>query len=253
MANNLRFVASTGDKLSEEKILSVLSNGEITLASQFVWGSNYTYMTDVTMGKATVAAVYKPLRGERPLWDFPDGTLAAREVAAYLTSQALGWNFVPPTVLRDDGPIGPGSLQLYVQADPDVHYFSLSKQDKEERLKPVVVFDLLINNADRKGGHILSGARGQLWLIDHGVSFHHQNKLRTVVWDFAGQPIPKALLADLAAFRELLSSDVKLENSYRKLLSKAEFKALRARAERLLAERRFPEPGPGRPFPWPLV
>ena len=143
-------------------------------------------------------AVYKPIRGEQPLWDFPDNTLARREVAAYLVSEALGFHFVPYTTLREDGPFyGEGSLQQYIEYDPEYHYFSFSQEDKE-RLRPVAFFDLLVNNADRKGSHVLiEKDTDKLWVIDHGICFHEEDKLRTVIWDFAGKPIPGELCGTL--------------------------------------------------------
>lgn len=235
-----------------QAILTTLSEGTVHLEDQFVWGSNYSFLVRVRGEVGEVRAVYKPTRGERPLWDFPPGTLAAREVAAYLTNRALGWDLVPPTVLRQDGPAGPGSLQLYVEADPERHYFTFSPEERE-RLRPVAVFDVLINNADRKGGHVLLAPDGRLWLIDHGVCFHEQDKLRTVIWDFAGQAIPPALLEDVQNFRLRLRSDDSLRGELARLLAPAELAALERRAARLIRERRFPLPGPSRPYPWPLV
>lgn len=232
--------------------LHILQNGTIQVAGQFMWGSNYTFLAKVeTEGESTLA-VYKPLRGERPLWDFPPGSLAAREVAAYVTSRALGWDLVPPTVLRDDGPAGPGSLQVYLDVDPERHYFNFSDEERQ-RLRPVVAFDVLINNADRKSGHILLGADDHLWLIDHGICFHRDHKLRTVVWDFVGQFIPQDILTDLLEFRKSLDTDDELRSTFAELLSQAEIEALALRAEQLLAEGRFPEPDGVRPYPWPLV
>ena len=180
------------ETLQVNQILTTLEQGKVDVKGRFLWGSNYTFLVDVTKGKVAIAAVYKPSRGERPLWDFPRGTLAAREVAAYLTSQALGWNLVPPTVLREEGPAGPGSLQLYVDADVEHHYFTFSEDEKQE-LRHVALFDVLINNADRKGGHVLMSPDGHIWSIDHGVCFHQDNKLRTVIWDFACERIPDEL------------------------------------------------------------
>ena len=221
------------------------------LTGQFVWGSNHTFLARVVHGEAEIRAVYKPSRGEQPLWDFPDGSLAAREVAAYLTSRGLGWDLVPPTVLREDGPAGPGSVQLYVEADTDRHYFTFTPEEKQ-RLRPAAVFDLLINNADRKGGHVLLAHDGHLWLIDHGVCFHREEKLRTVIWDFVGEPIPAELLEDLRRFRQRLRGG-DLGREVGSLLSGPEVAALERRADRLLADRRFPPPGRGRPYPWPMV
>ena len=158
-------------------------------------GSNYTFLVDVHYENKTYPAVYKPSRGEQPLWDFPENTLALREVAAYIVSEALGFHFVPFTTLRAEGPHGSGSLQQYIEYDPEYHYFNFSDEDKAQ-LKPVVLFDLLVNNADRKGSHVFFDTDShKLWAIDHGICFHEYDKLRTVIWDFAGEPIPDDLLS----------------------------------------------------------
>jgi uncharacterized repeat protein (TIGR03843 family) len=154
--------------------------------------------------------------------------------------------------LRSDGPLGPGSLQAYLDLDPERHYFKFREQEKE-RLRPAVVFDLLINNADRKGGHILIDAQGQIWLIDHGVCFHVEDKLRTVVWDFAGEPIPFPLLEAVEAFGQSLVADAAVRAEFEALLTEEEVEALRSRAARIGEARKFPFPGEGRPYPWPLV
>jgi uncharacterized repeat protein (TIGR03843 family) len=237
---------------SPDPVIAMLSSGTIELKGQFVWGSNFTFLVQVTQGDETRPAVYKPARGERPLWDFPEGTLAQREVAAYVVCRALGWDLVPPTVLRPDGPAGAGSLQLFVDADPERHYFTFTEAEKQ-RLRPVAVFDLLINNADRKGGHVLLGERDHLWLIDHGVCFHAEDKLRTVIWDFVGEPIPRELLAALRRLRQALLDDNALRTELGGLLAAEEVEALQARADRLLRLKRFPPPGADRPYPWPLV
>ncbi len=233
-----------------DPVLELLTRGEIRLEGQFVWGSNYTFLATVAADEREVKAVYKPQQGEQPLWDFPDGTLAAREVAAYVTSIALGWDLVPPTVLRPDGPAGPGSLQLFLDIDPERHVLTFSDDDKQ-RLRPAVAFDVLVNNADRKGGHVLLGPDGHIWLIDHGVCFHEEEKLRTVLWDFAGDPIPPDLLGDVERFARGLGQHRWPELDG--LLAPEEIQAMTRRAERLLTEGRFPVPGPGRPYPWPLV
>ncbi len=217
-----------------------------------MWGSNHTFLTRLQHASGELLAVYKPQRGERPLWDFPDGTLAAREVAAWRTSEALGWHLVPPTVLRPDGPAGPGSLQLFLDLDPERHYFTFS-DDEKPLLRPAAVFDLLINNADRKGGHILLAPDRHVWLIDHGVCFHQEPKLRTVVWDFAGEPIPDALLQDMDRFRRGLAADGELRTSLSDLLSSEEVEALVHRAAGIVQLAEFPFPSDGRPYPWPLV
>jgi uncharacterized repeat protein (TIGR03843 family) len=235
-----------------DSILALLCTGEIEMVGQVTWSSNYTFLTQLRSSHGEIAAIYKPARGERPLWDFPDGSLAARETAAFHTSHGLGWNFVPPTVLRDDGPAGPGSMQLFIDVDHDRHYFSMNEVEKE-KLRPVALFDILINNADRKGGHVLIDDDKHLWLIDHGVCFHTEYKLRTVIWDFIGDPIPEDLLSDLQRFLASLSEGSDMTAPLKTLLSEQEIQALFQRGKRLLDQRRFPEPGPGRPYPWPLV
>ena len=239
-------------ELPLEVILETLSTGEIGVSGQFVWGSNHTFLVDIRSTSAQLQAVYKPAEGEQPLWDFPAKSLARREVAAYLVSEALGWELVPPTVLRQDGPGGGGSLQLYLSTDPERHYFTFGPADKQ-RLRPAALLDVLINNADRKAGHVIMSPDGHIWLIDHGVCFHEDYKLRTVIWDFAGEPIPPALLAPIEQLRSELGENARFQNLLAPLLSPAEIRALRDRSDLLLAERQFPQPGPGRPFPWPLV
>jgi uncharacterized repeat protein (TIGR03843 family) len=237
---------------SDDPLLAILTAGSLELKGQFAWGSNYTFLAQVSSEGHVVPAVYKPARGERPLWDFPDGSLAQREVAAYIVSRALGWDLVPPTVLRFDGPAGPGALQLFVDADPERHYFTFSDEEKQ-RLRPAAAFDLLVNNADRKAGHVLLGEGDHLWLIDHGVCFHAEDKLRTVIWDFIGEAFPENLLADIRSFRQRLIHDAALQTELGELLLPEELAALKTRANRLIRSRRFPSPGAGRPYPWPLV
>ena len=232
-------------------VLSVLQYGEITIKGEFVWGSNYTFLAEVSQNGDKVLSVYKPSRGERPLWDFPASSLARREAAAYLVSEALGWELVPPTVYRKKAPIGPGSLQLFIDHDPELHYFNLSDTDRQ-RLRPVVLFDLLINNADRKGSHLLFDNNHHLWLIDHGICFHAEDKLRTVIWDFAGEPIPERLADDLHNFHQKLEPTTTLSKGLQALLNQGEIKALAARAKHLSAMRQFPQPDTEqRSFPWP--
>ncbi len=234
-------------------ILAALQQGDIALKGQFVWGSNYTFLTEVQHETSTLQAVYKPTRGERPLWDFPTASLAHREAAAYLVSEALGWHLVPPTVYRRTGPAGPGSLQLFIEHDPEYHYFNMTPADRQ-RLRPVVLFDLLINNADRKGSHVLCAADDHLWLIDHGICFHTDDKLRTVIWDFAGEPIPGELLADLERFRQTLEPKPEGIADLSKHLRPGEIRALARRADALLKTSAFPAPDPSqRPYPWPPV
>jgi uncharacterized repeat protein (TIGR03843 family) len=240
-------------ELATTTVLNVLQNGEVTIKGEFVWGSNYTFLAEVSQDSQTLLSVYKPSRGERLLWDFPAASLARREAAAYVVSEALGWQLVPPTVYRKHAPIGPGSLQLYVEHDPEQHYFNLSQADRQ-RLRPVVLFDLLINNADRKGSHLLFDEHHHLWLIDHGICFHAEDKLRTVIWDFAGETIPERLCADVQAFIMKLRSDSSLAGLLQPLLTQKELKALLTRAEHLVSLSQFPKPDPEqRSFPWPLL
>ena len=233
----------------------VLREGELELKGQFLLGSNYTFLVTVHHAGAELAAVYKPSRGERPLWDFPDNTLAQREVAAFMVSDALGLDLVPCTVLREDVPVyGPGSVQQYIDYDPEYHYFNFTDEDKG-RLAPVVLFDLLINNADRKGSHVLiEKDTGKLWAIDHGLCFHEEDKLRTVLWDPAGQPIPANLRTRLAAVQGLLKAGAQLRLDLAPYLAEAEIEAMRRRAKVLLETGVFPTPPPDRrAFPYPPI
>ena len=237
------------------KLEQALREGELELKGQFLLGSNYTFLVTVHHAGAELAAVYKPSRGERPLWDFPDNTLAQREVAAYMVSDALGLDLVPCTVLREDVPVyGPGSVQQYIDYDPEYHYFNFTDEDKG-RLAPVVLFDLLINNADRKGSHVLiEKDTGKLWAIDHGLCFHEEDKLRTVLWDPAGQPIPANLRTRLAAVQGLLKAGAQLRLDLAPYLAEAEIEAVRRRAKALLETGVFPTPPPDRlAFPYPPI
>ena len=200
-------------------------------------------------------AVYKPARGEAPLWDFPPATLHLREVAAYEISQALGWGLVPTTVARDDGPFGAGALQRYVVHDPRAHYFELRDRGDDEvlaQLRAMVVLDMVIDNADRKGGHVLwETSTGQIRCIDHGVSFHVEPKLRTVAWDFALEPVPDQLRDDVAALADWVDGGGR--SRLAPLLHADEVAALRNRVATIASLDTFPEPLGPRPFPWPLL
>jgi uncharacterized repeat protein (TIGR03843 family) len=234
-------------------VLDALQKGTLDLQGQFLSGSNYTFLGELTYNDLNFQVVYKPVRGEQPLWDFPHGSLARREVAAYLISEALGWNFVPPTILRKDGPLGSGSLQQYIDHDPNDHYFNFEDKDRQ-RLRPVVIFDLLLNNADRKGGHILRDTQDQLWLIDHGLCFHAEDKLRTVVWDFSGEEVPNDILSCVNRMAEQLKEGEKLYTELLKYLRAGEVTALCARARRIGELGRFPSPPASRrSYPWPPV
>ncbi len=234
------------------EVLETLAGGEIQEEHGLLpWGSNYAYLVSVADARRTLLAVYKPQRGERPLWDFPQGTLCYREVAAFLVSEALDWQLVPPTVLRT-GPYGPGSVQFFVDHDPEITYFTPFPAEVQPQLQYFAVFDALINNADRKGSHCLLAEPGHLWGIDHGVSFHHEPKLRTVIWDFAGQPIPGAILEDLQVFRDKLEQpEAAITEALGRLLASHEVAALRKRLARLLKNRTFVRPGSGPSYPWP--
>jgi hypothetical protein len=234
-----------------DELRTILEQGEIEVQGQFMLGSNYTFLVNVNHGGQTRPAVYKPSRGEQPLWDFPEASLAGREVAAYLVSEALGFHFIPYTILRD-GPFGPGSLQQFIDYNPNYHYFNF-KTDDRLRLRPVALFDLLINNADRKGGHILVEKRTRrLFVIDHGLCFHEDDKLRTILWDFAGEAIPPDLLAAVDGFHRELSGTSGLRPALAAHLTRRELAALSDRAARLVAEARFPHPPMDRrAYPYP--
>lgn len=228
--------------------LTLLASGRIQIEGRLPWSSNATFLVTVDHEDASMPAVYKPHRGERPLWDFPDG-LFRREAAAYLLSEALGWGIVPETVVREEAPLGPGSLQRFVDADFSEHYFTLLEHPEHHgALKAIAAFDLLANSADRKSGHCLLGADGRLWAIDNGLSFHAEPHLRTVIWEFGGQPIPPELLA---AVEGLVPAEIE---GLADLLRPEEVGALSRRAARILRSGRFPDPGPSRrAYPWPLV
>ena len=234
-----------------EQVVEVLTDGEMEEQGILPWSSNYTFLVTVTQDELSLPAVYKPRRGERPLWDFPQGTLCQRERAAYLVSDALGWLIVPPTVLRK-GPRGYGSVQFYIDCDQEQHYFTF-REGHEDEARRIALFDIVVNNADRKAGHCLLGYDGRVWAIDHGITFHDEPKLRTVIWDFAGEDIPADLLADLGRLKTDLQPDAPLRQALAELLSSAELRALERRLNRLIDAGVFPDPGPGRHIPWPPV
>ena len=233
------------DERSQEA-LTLLLEGDAEIQGRMPWSSNGTFLAKLTAGEDAMLGVYKPGRGERPLWDFPRG-LYRREAAAWVLSELLGWGLVPETVVRD-GPLGEGSMQRFVEADFEQHYFTLYEDEGHHpALKQFAVFDLLANNTDRKSGHVLLGHDGRLWGIDQGLCFHPDPKIRTVIWEFGGEKVPAELLDDVA---EALP---KLELLH-PMLDEEEIGAVRSRGERLLKVRTFPLADPmGRCYPWPMV
>lgn len=228
-------------------MLELLRLGEIEVKGRMPWSSNGTYLVHLALGEEEGSAIYKPHRGERPLWDYPTG-LYRREVAVYLVSEALGWGLVPETVLREDGPFGPGSLQRFVPAHFEEHYFTmLERPELHDALKAICLFDLVVNNGDRKSGHCLLGEDGRIWAIDHGLCLHDEHKLRTVIWDFAGQPVPPERLEDVARLA------VAPPPALATLLAPPEIDALSARAASVVRRPVFPAVGSARAYPWPLV
>lgn len=247
-------------EMTPDDVLRVLQKGTVEIEGLLPWSSNYAFLVRVCEDSLEVGAVYKPERGERPLWDFPQGTLCLREQAAYIVSEALGWHIVPPTALRD-AQHGLGTVQLFINHDPARHYFTIEGDAAlRSQLQRIALMDILINNADRKAGHVLIEEDGdprdpvRLWGIDHGICFHVEPKLRTVIWEFAGMPIPTEMKGELAAFRaRLVNESDTLSAVLGKLLSAVEIEALRRRLNRLIDRAVFPQPGAGRHYPWPPV
>lgn len=227
----------------------VLETGDIEVEGRMPWSSNATFLVQATLDDHTERGIYKPHRGERPLWDFPSG-LFQREVAAFELATALGWDMVPITVARDDdAPLGEGSLQHFVDADFEQHYFTLFEDEAfHDQLRRICAFDLIANNTDRKSGHVLVDGAGHLWGIDNGLSFHQEFKLRTVIWEFGGERVPDALLGDVSRFL-----DDGLPDALARLLDPFERDAVRARARALVDAACFPTDPTGRRYPWPLV
>lgn len=234
---------------TDAQALELLRDGDLEVLGLLPRASNFTFLARVRDRSGQTLAVYKPRSGEAPLWDFPEGSLAEREVAAYLLAGDLGWPRVPPTVLRD-GPHGTGSVQRFVEADPRQHYLTM-RDERPDEFRRIALFDVVANNADRKSGHCLLGPEG-IFVVDHGVCFHREPKLRTVIWDFMGQPIPELLSDDLRSLEPSLRSGG-LRKRLLALLGPAEVDAAADRLAALLASGRFPEPGPGRAVPWPVV
>lgn len=228
--------------------LALLTEGSIELLGLIPRSSNQTFFVQLTCGGDVGYAVYKPESGERPLSDFEPG-LYKRERAAYLLSESLGWGFVPVTVIREDAPLGVGSLQWFIECDFEEHYFTLFEDAPETHadLARIALFDYIANNTDRKSGHVLRGGDGRIWGIDHGLCFSAAFKLRTVIWDFAGDPVPDALLADLAPLAGAVPPEVA------DLLDQDEVAALQHRVRRQLASGVLPVDRTGLRYPWPLV
>lgn len=228
--------------------LTLLAEGRVKLLGRIPRSSNETYLVEVTAAVGKALAVYKPEAGERPLSDFEPG-LFRRERAAYLLSEHLRWGLVPPTVVREDAPLGIGSLQWFVECDFSEHYFTLYEDAPETHdvLAQIALFDYVANNTDRKSGHVLRGGDGRIWGIDHGLCFSAVFKLRTVIWDFAGEAIPEALLADIAPLAEAVPDEVA------GLLDDDETAALKRRVRRILRDGTLPVDLTGMRYPWPLV
>lgn len=234
--------------LDQDATLDLLREGSMEVRGRLVDASNTTLFAMLTLDGAEAACIYKPVRGERPLWDFPDGTLAHREVAAYAVSEATGWQVVPPTVFRD-GPFGPGMCQLWIDVDEDIDVMQLIHSG-DPQLQRMAVFDAVVNNADRKGGHLLPTADGHLFGVDHGVCFAVQNKLRTILWNWRGEALPEDAVEVLHELRVQLSRS--LGDQLGELLTSAEVSATCRRIDRLLRTGRFPQPSGQWPaIPWP--
>ncbi|MBI3686193.1 MAG: SCO1664 family protein [Actinobacteria bacterium] len=228
--------------------LELLRTGTLTVRGRLTNASNATLYCEASTASLSAACVYKPVRGERPLWDFPDGTLAEREVAAYLVSETIGWNVVPPTVLRE-GPFGVGMVQLWIEGAEEEDVVALVRSGSAP-LRRMAVFDAVINNADRKGGHLIPAPGGHVFGVDHGVAFHTQDKLRTVLWGWAGQPLTEEAARALELLREALRAE--LGDRLGEMLTTSEVSATTHRVERLLRTGRHPEPsGDWPPVPWP--
>jgi uncharacterized repeat protein (TIGR03843 family) len=238
----------SSSELTSDDLNKIVAGGEIELIGKMPWSSNATFLAEATLGERSTRVIYKPHIGERPLWDFPDG-LWKREVAAYELSNALGWDVVPFTIARDDAPHGIGSVQRFIDADFEQHYFTmLEDESTHDQLQRMAAFDFVCNNTDRKGGHCLIDSEGHIWGIDNGLSFHAEFKLRTVIWDFGGEDIDQDLVSDL---QELI--DTGLPHSVAELLGTFEQDAILARARALVREGVLPIDESGHRYPWPLV
>ena len=240
--------AERSPALTPDEALVLLASGSLTVEGRLVDASNATLYCSVALDGTEAACVYKPVQGERPLWDFPDGTLAGRELSAYLVSEATGWGLVPPTVLRD-GPFGTGMCQLWVDTDPEVDLLVLARSDHPD-LRRMAVLDSVVNNADRKGGHLLPRPDGRVQGVDHGVCFSAEDKLRTLLWQWRGEPLDGEALDVLAALRAALAGS--LGDALHDHLTRREVRQTRVRVDRLLGEGVYPQPSEDWPaIPWP--
>ena len=233
--------------LPDDRARQLLREGEPDVLGRMPWSSNATFLVNLSDGDDELLAIYKPQRGERPLWDFPRGSLCHREVAAFTVSEALGWRIVPDTVLRN-GPHGIGMMQRFVEHDPEEHYFTLLEAHADD-FRRMAAFDIVINNTDRKGGQCLRALEdARIFGIDHGVSFHMQWKLRTVIWDFGCEKLEPGIVSDLQRFLDCIRD---LDLGY---LDRFELDAMRARTEHLLATGEYPEPDADyHSYPWPTI
>jgi len=234
--------------LGTAEALDLLGSAELDVLGRMPYSSNATFLVDLVVdGECTAQGIYKPERGEQPLWDFP-GSLYRREIAAFLLSEELGWGHVPPTI-EVDGPAGVGSLQLFIPSDFEEHYFTIQDvPEHRDGFREICAFDFVANNTDRKAGHILLGEDGEIWAIDNSLCFHHEFKLRTVVWDFAGEPLPTHVRDAVIAF-----VDRGLSPELAELLTPLERDATLTRARALVQNGEYPHDPTGRRYPWPMV
>jgi uncharacterized repeat protein (TIGR03843 family) len=251
--DTIRQFAPTGYAIHQEMdTIKALLSGAIELEGLMPWSSNYTFLVKLKTGAETLLGIYKPGEGERPLWDFPENTLSLREFASFLVSVILGWPRIPPTVLRS-GPHGIGSVQLFIEAEYEAHYFNMRDIPAfAEDFRKMALFDYIVNNADRKGGHCLKGKDGQVWAIDHGLTFHTDPKLKTVIWEYCSEPITPGELLDLGRLATLLAG-TDLPPILGNLINNAEIKAFTRRVEHLVASGNFPDLRPGRNVPYPPI
>jgi len=242
-------------RLTEEQVLDAIRHGDMSEKGLLPYSSNHSFLVVVEQGDLTLPAVYKPQRGETPLWDFEWGTLCKRETAAYEVSRALDWGLVPPTVLRD-GTRGIGSVQFFVDHDQEAHFFTAIEDARfTDTFRRLALFDFVVNNADRKSGHCLIGSDGRAWAIDHGICFHTEYKLRTVIWEFSCEPVGEALLTDLARLRDdLRNSSSAASRRLAPLVTGPELASMRRRIDLLLRTGAYPSPpAHRRNYPWPPI